>query len=126
MRIVMRVFMLLVPLILTGVVAVEAVELIKGLDGGDYERYPKSTIQWVQKVLKDGGLYKGEADGVLKKETMEAVAAFQKQQKLHVSGIPSPKTREALKAFEAEIARKKAEEERKAKEAAEKAKTEKK
>lgn len=122
----MRAFIGAVLLALVGTVAVEAAQLIKGLDEGEYERYPKATVQWVQKILKDGGLYKGEADGNWNQETMQAIAAFQKQRKLQVSGIPSPKTREALKTLEAEIARKKAEEERKAKEAAEKAKAEKK
>ncbi len=72
------------------------VTLIKGLDGGLYEPYSAAVVEKVQAALKDKGLYTGEVNGQLDEDTMKALAEFQKQNQLTVSGVPSPSTRRAL------------------------------
>lgn len=71
-------------------------DLVLGLDGAAYPPYKPSAIEWVQKKLKDLELYEGEVDGKLDQSTKEAIAEFQKNQGIHASGIPSPRTRSAL------------------------------
>ncbi len=74
----------------------DEVQLIKGLDGGLYEPYLPSVVEEVQTALTNEGLYQGEIDGVLDNETMEAIAEYQKQHGIMISGVPSPETRESL------------------------------
>ena len=50
----------------------------------------------VQERLLGLGLYAGPADGTFCEPTLDAVGAFQEAQDLHVSGVPSPMTRERL------------------------------
>lgn len=72
------------------------VQLIKGLDGGDYMPYKPSVIRRVQEALQKLGLYQGEVTGQLDEETMKALAEFQKQNGLTPNGIPTPQTRARL------------------------------
>jgi murein L,D-transpeptidase YcbB/YkuD len=71
-------------------------QLITGLDGQEYEPYKTSVIEDVQTALQSEGVYSGQVNGVLDEATMQAVGEFQEQNGIHVSGVPSPKTREAL------------------------------
>jgi murein L,D-transpeptidase YcbB/YkuD len=71
-------------------------QMITGLDGKEYESYKTSVIEAVQAALQRVGVYSGAVNGVLDETTMQAIGEFQKQNGLHVSGVPSPKTREAL------------------------------
>jgi peptidoglycan hydrolase-like protein with peptidoglycan-binding domain len=70
--------------------------LMKGLDGGHYLAYKPSVVRKTQQELEHKGLYKGKIDGILGPETMHATAEFQKQNGLHVSGVPTPATRHKL------------------------------
>lgn len=67
-----------------------------GLDGVPYPTYRASVVERVQQALQEKGLYDGPSDGFLGKETMQAIAQFQKDNGLYVSGIPSPRTRAML------------------------------
>ena len=71
-------------------------QMITGLDGKEYELYKTSVIEAVQAALQREGVYSGAVNGVLDETTMQAIGEFQKQNGIHVSGVPSPKTREAL------------------------------
>lgn len=79
-----------------GLRAAEEVTLIKGLDGGDYQPYKPSVIERVQRQLSELGYYQGPVDGRLSQETMEALGQFQKENRLVVTGIPTPRTRQRL------------------------------
>ena len=70
--------------------------LIIGLDGGLYEHYKASQIEKAQQHLRELELYFGPVDGYFGKPTMDAIGAFQKQNSLQVSGVPSPMTRKYL------------------------------
>jgi len=70
--------------------------LVKGLDGDVYLPYKPSVVRETQEKLESHGLYSGAIDGVLDHDTMRATAEFQKQNGLHVSGVPTPSTRRAL------------------------------
>jgi peptidoglycan hydrolase-like protein with peptidoglycan-binding domain len=70
--------------------------LVNGLDGGEYPPYKASLVRETQQKLEQNGLYKGKKNGVLDSQTMRATAAFQKEKGLHVSGVPTPRTREQL------------------------------
>ena len=76
--------------------AVAAALLVHGLDGGQYLPYKASTVRETQQKLEQKGLYKGDANGVMNRETMRATAEFQKENGLQASGVPSPRTREKL------------------------------
>src|SRR5689334_2122933 len=67
--------------------------LISGLDGAQYTRYRPATIQWVQKALKERGLYTGPVNGILDWPTKKAIYAFQEANKLQRCGVPTPHTR---------------------------------
>ena len=71
--------------------------MIRGLDNGTYENYYPSVVKDVQMALQDQGLYNGPISGVLDDMTVNALGEFQKTNNLHVSGMPTPRTREALK-----------------------------
>jgi murein L,D-transpeptidase YcbB/YkuD len=71
-------------------------QMITGLDGKEYESYKMSVIEAVQAALQRAGVYSGTVNGVLDEATMQAIGEFQRQNGIHVSGVPSPKTREAL------------------------------
>ena len=70
--------------------------LVKGLDGGLYLAYKPSVVRETQQALEKRGLYSGNIDGRLDTATMHAIADFQRQNKLHRSGVPTPHTRHAL------------------------------
>jgi hypothetical protein len=72
------------------------IQLIQGLDGGDYEPYAPRVIERVQEALRSQGLYSGEVNGLLDQATMEALGEFQKQHSLQVCGVPTPSTRRVL------------------------------
>jgi peptidoglycan hydrolase-like protein with peptidoglycan-binding domain len=74
----------------------KTVTLVKGLDGGTYERYSSAVVEKVQTALKEKGLYQGEVNGELDEPTMNAIGEFQKANNLTVSGVPSPSTRRLL------------------------------
>lgn len=74
----------------------EEVTLIEGLDGGEYEPYEPALIERVQQELRSRGIYSGEVNGRLDEATMQAIGQFQEQNGIHVSGVPSPRTRQAL------------------------------
>ena len=71
--------------------------MIRGLDGGTYENYYPSVVKKVQMALQEQGLYDGPISGVLDEMTSNALGEFQKANKLHVSGVPTPRTRKALR-----------------------------
>ena len=71
--------------------------MIKGLDGGTYENYYPSVVKNVQTALQSQGLYDGPISGVLDEATSNALGEYQKANHLRVSGVPTPRTREALK-----------------------------
>jgi len=68
------------------------VELIRGLDGGDYMPYREEVIVKAQEALRDQGFYEGEINGMLDEATMKAIGEFQKEHGLMVNGVPSPRT----------------------------------
>ena len=71
--------------------------MIRGVDEGTYENYYPSVVKKVQTALQAEGLYDGPISGVLDEATSNAVGEYQKTKNLHVSGVPTPRTREALK-----------------------------
>jgi hypothetical protein len=72
-------------------------QLIAGLDGGLYEPYRAATIERVQRVLYDRGLYPGPVNGILDLPTMKAIYAFQEaNHNLQMCGVPTPHTRKML------------------------------
>ncbi|MBI1180331.1 MAG: hypothetical protein GC201_07215 [Alphaproteobacteria bacterium] len=52
----------------------------------------QATLKWVQKKLKERGLFKGEPDGLYGTSTREALTAFQKQMKIPETGVPDDRT----------------------------------
>jgi len=70
--------------------------LVKGLDGGLYLPYKPAVVRETQQALEQKGLYAGKIDGVLDAATMRATADFQRSNGLQASGMPTPRTREAL------------------------------
>ncbi len=73
-----------------------ATGLVMGLDGEPYAVPGKGTLEKVQKTMRDRGLFRGEVSGHLSERTMKAVAAFQEQNGLAVTGVPAPYTRSVL------------------------------
>ena len=71
--------------------------MIEGADGGRYENYYPSVVKNVQTALQAEGLYDGPISGVLDEATSNALAVYQKANKLRASGVPTPLTRAALK-----------------------------
>jgi putative peptidoglycan binding protein len=70
---------------------------IVGLDGALYNPYRASTVQWVQQILTERGLYSGPANGILDTETMRAIYEFQRANGiLQPCGVPTPLTRKLL------------------------------
>ena len=69
---------------------------VKGLDGGLYLAYKPSVVRETQRELTQRGLYHGAVDGKLGSETMRAIGSFQKEHGLAMSGVPTPRTRQAL------------------------------
>lgn len=61
--------------------------------GGGAEK----NIKEAQTLLKDMGLYQGEATGQLDDATKEAIKKFQAEKKLKETGKPDKKTMKALK-----------------------------
>lgn len=57
--------------------------------------YP-SIVRRVQSLLHDQGLYAGDASGQFDKATSDAVVAYQKREKLTVTGIPDQPTLHAM------------------------------
>jgi hypothetical protein len=72
---------------------IRATGLVKGLDGEEYVICTDATVKKVQQALKDQGFYKGDVTGHLSELTMKAIGAFQEQNGLWVSGVPTPWTR---------------------------------
>jgi hypothetical protein len=70
--------------------------LIEGLDGEVYVVCGPDVIERVQRRLEERGFYSGEATGHLSEWTMESIAEFQRDFGMHVSGVPTPRTRRAL------------------------------
>jgi len=80
------------------IVIIACFSLLYGFSGiSSAKSYNKKTISWVQQALKTLEYYHGKITGVLDKNTIEAVKAFQKDKGLRVDGIPGRKTRKALK-----------------------------
>ncbi len=72
-------------------------QLIAGLDGYLYEPYRSTTIERVQKVLGNRGLYAGPVNGILDLPTMKSIYAFQESiYYLQRCGVPTPHTRKML------------------------------
>src|SRR5262249_21774187 len=72
-------------------------QLIAGLDGYLYEPYRRTTIEHVQKVLGNRGLYAGPVNGILDRPTMKSIYAFQEATyNLQRCGVPTPHTRQML------------------------------
>lgn len=71
-------------------------ELVPGLDGAEYPAYAPAVIGEVQEALSREGVYTGPINQVLDEPTIDAIGAFQEANDIHVSGVPSPMTRERL------------------------------
>jgi hypothetical protein len=72
-------------------------QLVLGLDGEVYLPYRAATINRVQTVLKERGLYSGPVNGVLDPPTMKSLYAFQEANYyLQRCGVPTPRTRKLL------------------------------
>lgn len=56
----------------------------------------RATMKEVQQALKSKGYKIGRPDGMFGKRTQQALAAYQKKQKLPVTGLPDPATRVKL------------------------------
>jgi hypothetical protein len=67
-----------------------------GLDGALYEGYRSAIIEYVQKALRDRGLYGGPMNGILDRPTMKSIYAFQEANNLQRCGVPTPHTRKML------------------------------
>jgi len=81
----------------TGALALPASHgLVKGIDGDSYLPYKTSIVRETQEALEHKGIYHGKVDGVLDADTMKATAELQKENGLAASGVPTPRTREAL------------------------------
>jgi peptidoglycan hydrolase-like protein with peptidoglycan-binding domain len=76
--------------------AMSANGVIKGLNGEDYLAYSNRLVTEVQQSLTAIGLYDGPADGYLEETTQRALAAFQLENGIWGTGVPTPKTRAAL------------------------------
>jgi peptidoglycan hydrolase-like protein with peptidoglycan-binding domain len=70
--------------------------MVKGFDGGLYLPYKPAIVRQTQQALEHRGLYPGPVNGILDETTMRATADFQKKNRIHVSGVPTPATRRAL------------------------------
>jgi hypothetical protein len=72
-------------------------QLIGGLDGELYEPYRSVTIEHVQRIIRERGLYTGPINGILDTPTMKAIYTFQEATHiLQVCGVPTPRTRKML------------------------------
>jgi len=72
-------------------------QLIAGLDGELYEPYRTVTIERVQRIIRERGLYTGPINGILDTPTMKAIYTFQEATHiLQVCGVPTPRTRKML------------------------------
>jgi len=72
-------------------------QLIAGLDGELYEPYRTITIERIQRLIKERGLYTGPINGILDKPTMKAIYTFQEAtHTLQMCGVPTPRTRRML------------------------------
>src|SRR5690349_4301323 len=69
---------------------------IAGLDGALYDPYRPATLQRVQSLLRERGLYAGSMNGILDKPTMKSIYAFQEANNLQRCGVPTPHTRRML------------------------------
>jgi len=70
---------------------------IAGLDGGLYDPYRAATVERVQRILTNRGLYSGPINGVLDPPTIQSIYAFQQANRnLQMCGIPTPHTRKLL------------------------------
>jgi len=71
--------------------------LIAGLDGALYEPYRRVTMERIQRLIRERGLYSGPINGILDIPTMKAIYTFQEAtHTLQVCGIPTPRTRRML------------------------------
>jgi hypothetical protein len=70
--------------------------LLLGLDGGKYQPYLPSVVDKTRQELKAKGYYSGEINGAMDKATMEAIGKYQHDNKLEISGVPTPRTRAKL------------------------------
>ena len=75
--------------------------LLLGLNGGEYPPYAASFVKEVQRFLFEHDFYEGPVTGVLDEQTMEAIGEFQGENGIVQSGVPSPETRDAMRASEA-------------------------
>lgn len=71
-------------------------EVIAATAGQQSVRLYRATLQEVQAALNKQGYKVGKPDGIFGKKTQEALADFQKKQKLQVTGLPDPATRAKL------------------------------
>ncbi len=72
--------------------------VLMGLDGNLYEGYHPLTVERIQQALSQLGFYGDAVDGTFDRETMEAIADFQAQNDLPITGVPTPRTRARLSA----------------------------
>jgi hypothetical protein len=70
--------------------------LVPGLDGAEYDAYGRELIGAVQEALSREGIYTGPLNRVFDQPTTEAIGEFQEANDIHVSGVPSPVTRQRL------------------------------
>ncbi|MBU0503156.1 MAG: peptidoglycan-binding domain-containing protein [Candidatus Omnitrophota bacterium] len=65
----------------------------------DLMAYSRPTPKTIQAALKRANFYKGNIDGKIGKNTVEAIKEFQRSNKLHVDGKVGKRTWELLKAY---------------------------
>jgi murein L,D-transpeptidase YcbB/YkuD len=70
---------------------------IDSLDGRGELKMPEGKD--IQAALKNAGFYQGEIDGVIGRETKEAIKKFQEANNLNPDGVPGSKTWSLLKKY---------------------------
>jgi hypothetical protein len=70
----------------------ESSQLVEITVGDANAAIRQATLIWIQKKLKERGLYKGEPDGLYTAATREALNAFQEQMKIPQTGVPDDRT----------------------------------
>ncbi len=76
-------------------IAVKSVSIVKT----DLKSKIRPTPKAIQTALMNANFYKGNIDGKIGKNTVEAIKNFQKANNLHVDGKVGKKTWELLKAY---------------------------
>ena len=76
-----------------------AASVLTGAAAPAGESFEKSTVENIQKALKNASLYVGDIDGVTGPKTKKAIRDFQAQNNLNVDGKVGPKTWQMLEPY---------------------------